>query len=272
DRPAGLQKPVPLRRLDHRQRDAILDRPPGVLALQLEEESARPRVDLLHLDHRRLADQVQQRAGWTGQDGGGGEGHAGLRNVRAEARLPPGREQADWRQGREMAIFLARTGEPDGRLRRRGSEEQVHPPARPGGEGREHHHHPSWQARGGAEGACPSEPRGEPRQTPRAAARTRRLARAATPRADVCGRTRAPDAGRRAGMTLYLDASVLVALMVREDVARAVEDLLESDERPLAASDFALAETSATLARLVRIAVLSAGQLEEAFARLDAWT
>lgn len=73
-------------------------------------------------------------------------------------------------------------------------------------------------------------------------------------------------------MTLYLDASVLVALMVREDGARAVEDLLESDERPLAASDFALAETSAALARLVRIAVLSAGQLEEAFARLDAWT
>ena len=73
-------------------------------------------------------------------------------------------------------------------------------------------------------------------------------------------------------MTLYLDASVLVALMVREDGAHAVDDLLDADERPLTASDFALAETSAALARLVRIAVLTAGQLEEAFARLDDWT
>ncbi len=72
-------------------------------------------------------------------------------------------------------------------------------------------------------------------------------------------------------MMLYLDASVLVALMVKEGAARAVADLLDADERPLTASDFALAETSAALARLVRIAILSADQLEEAFARLDDW-
>ena len=73
-------------------------------------------------------------------------------------------------------------------------------------------------------------------------------------------------------MTLYLDASVLVALMVKEAGARAVADLLHADERPLTASDFALAETSAALARLARIAVLSSDQLEEVFTRLDHWT
>lgn len=73
-------------------------------------------------------------------------------------------------------------------------------------------------------------------------------------------------------MTLYLDASVLVALMVKEQGARAVADLLDADERPLTASDFALAETSAALARLVRIEALSAGQLKETFTRLDDWT
>ncbi len=73
-------------------------------------------------------------------------------------------------------------------------------------------------------------------------------------------------------MTFYLDASVLVALMVKEDGARAVADLLDADECPLIASDFALAETAAALARLVRVAVLSTGQLENTFARLDDWT
>lgn len=73
-------------------------------------------------------------------------------------------------------------------------------------------------------------------------------------------------------MTLYLDASVLVALMVKEDGALAVADLLDADERPLTTSDFARAETSAALARLVRMAILSTDQLKEALARLDDWT
>ena len=76
DGATGLQKPLRLGRSNHRQGDAVLDRPAGVLRLKLEEQATRARIDLRHLHHRRLADQVQQGAGRTGQDGGGGQGHS----------------------------------------------------------------------------------------------------------------------------------------------------------------------------------------------------
>lgn len=72
-------------------------------------------------------------------------------------------------------------------------------------------------------------------------------------------------------MTLYLDASVLVALVAKEPGATSVTAVLGVAERPLIASDFAVAETSAALARLLRIGARTAGQLEEAFTRLDGW-
>ena len=46
DRAAGLQAPVALGRLDHGEADAILDRAAGVLAFQLDEQPARPGVEL----------------------------------------------------------------------------------------------------------------------------------------------------------------------------------------------------------------------------------
>ena len=76
DGAARLQPARVFRRLDHRQGDAVLDGAAGVLALQLQEQAAGACVDPCHLDHRRLANQIQQRAYGAGQDGGVGHRHA----------------------------------------------------------------------------------------------------------------------------------------------------------------------------------------------------
>ncbi|MNE18208.1 hypothetical protein D3C80_1112300 [compost metagenome] len=87
DGAARLQPARVFSRLDHRQGDAVLDRAAGVLALQLQEQAAGAGVDPRHLDHRRLADQVQQRAHGAGQDGGVGHRHAKrLRKRRVQGR------------------------------------------------------------------------------------------------------------------------------------------------------------------------------------------
>src|SRR5258706_296748 len=57
DRAAGLEAAVALGRLDHREPDAVLDRAARVLAFELEEELAGARVEVLHLDERRVADE-----------------------------------------------------------------------------------------------------------------------------------------------------------------------------------------------------------------------
>jgi hypothetical protein len=45
--------------LDHGQADAVLDRTAGVRALEFQVQLAAAGVELLHLDHRRLADQFE---------------------------------------------------------------------------------------------------------------------------------------------------------------------------------------------------------------------
>ena len=59
DGAAGRQPAVALGGLDHRQRDAVLDRAAGILAFELEEQPAGAGVELGELDDRRLADQVE---------------------------------------------------------------------------------------------------------------------------------------------------------------------------------------------------------------------
>ena len=49
------------RRLDHRQADAVLDRPAGILALQLQEQPARACIQAGDFQHRRVADQREDR-------------------------------------------------------------------------------------------------------------------------------------------------------------------------------------------------------------------
>ena len=62
DRPAGLQLPLALGRLDHRDRDPVLDRAARVEVLELGEHRRRARGhDVLEPDERRVAHQLQQR-------------------------------------------------------------------------------------------------------------------------------------------------------------------------------------------------------------------
>ena len=55
--PPGFSRPVPLGRLDHRQRRTVLDRAAGIGAFELEKQAAPAGVELGDLDDRRLADQ-----------------------------------------------------------------------------------------------------------------------------------------------------------------------------------------------------------------------
>ena len=61
DRAAWLQGTVAFRRLDHRKPDAILDRPAGILVLELEEEAALADLEALHLDDRGVPDERENR-------------------------------------------------------------------------------------------------------------------------------------------------------------------------------------------------------------------
>ena len=58
-RAAGLQASIALRRLDHRQRDAVLDRAAGILVLQLQEQAAGAGIEAGDLDQGRVADHLQ---------------------------------------------------------------------------------------------------------------------------------------------------------------------------------------------------------------------
>ena len=60
DAPARLQRAAALRRVDHGDRDAVLDRARGVLAFQLHEQPARPGVEALQLDNWGIADKSQK--------------------------------------------------------------------------------------------------------------------------------------------------------------------------------------------------------------------
>src|SRR5262249_15152352 len=61
DRAAGLQRPVALGLLDHREPDAVLDGAARVLALELEEQPAWAGIEPRGLDHRRVADEREDR-------------------------------------------------------------------------------------------------------------------------------------------------------------------------------------------------------------------
>ena len=69
----GLELAGGLGRLDHRLRDAVLDRAGRVLALELRVElDARLRREARQLDERRVADQVEQAGGEAARAAGHG--------------------------------------------------------------------------------------------------------------------------------------------------------------------------------------------------------
>lgn len=72
-------------------------------------------------------------------------------------------------------------------------------------------------------------------------------------------------------MSLYLDASVLVALLTHDSLTQRAEALLQAHPQPLILSDFAAAEFASALARRVRTAELTAAEARSAFTTLDLW-
>jgi len=73
-------------------------------------------------------------------------------------------------------------------------------------------------------------------------------------------------------VSLYLDASLLVAIFIEDALSANADELLASNTRALIVSDFAAAEFASALARLVRMGELSAEAAHAAFANFDAWT
>lgn len=72
-------------------------------------------------------------------------------------------------------------------------------------------------------------------------------------------------------MIFYLDASVLVPLVITEASSRAVEALLDRYEGKLLVSEFGAAEAASGVSRLVRMGQLAAADATAALDNLDAW-
>lgn len=71
---------------------------------------------------------------------------------------------------------------------------------------------------------------------------------------------------------LYLDASVLVALLTNDPLTDRADAALRRNPATLVVSDFAGAEFASALARRVRTGELRAEEARAAFATFDAWT
>ena len=72
-------------------------------------------------------------------------------------------------------------------------------------------------------------------------------------------------------MTLYLDASFLVALLTNDALTARADALLRSSMPTLVVSDFAAAEFASALARRVRTREITAEEAHIAFSHFDAW-
>ncbi len=72
-------------------------------------------------------------------------------------------------------------------------------------------------------------------------------------------------------MSLYLDASVLVALLTNDPHTDRATALLQGRRVVLVVSDFAAAEFASSIGRRVRMGELTADQARVAFMTLDTW-
>jgi predicted nucleic acid-binding protein len=73
-------------------------------------------------------------------------------------------------------------------------------------------------------------------------------------------------------VSVYLDASVLVALFTNDPFTRRADDFLRREMPTLAVSDFARAEFASAVSRRVRTGELTVDEAREAFSVLDVWT
>lgn len=74
-----------------------------------------------------------------------------------------------------------------------------------------------------------------------------------------------------AGRPLYLDTSVLVALVVPDVHTARADAALDAAAAPVVVSDFAAAEVASAVARLVRTGELTTAGARAAFSDFDAW-
>ncbi|MBW4092806.1 MAG: type II toxin-antitoxin system VapC family toxin [Proteobacteria bacterium] len=72
-------------------------------------------------------------------------------------------------------------------------------------------------------------------------------------------------------MSLYLDASVLVALLTHDPLTARAEAFFRAHTPSLVVSDFAAAEFASALARRVRTEDLTEAEARSAFTTLDTW-
>jgi uncharacterized protein len=72
-------------------------------------------------------------------------------------------------------------------------------------------------------------------------------------------------------MTAYLDASALVATLVREPGSAGIDAFLERVDGPLGVSDFAAAEVASALFRLVRTHLITRQDADARLVDFDAW-
>ena len=73
-------------------------------------------------------------------------------------------------------------------------------------------------------------------------------------------------------MSVYVDASVLVALITVDTLTTRAEAFLRRHRPSLLVSDFAVAEVSSAIARRVRTGELTSETARVALATFDAWT
>src|SRR6516162_5560011 len=72
-------------------------------------------------------------------------------------------------------------------------------------------------------------------------------------------------------LTWYLDASVMLPILVKEPASAVVDAFMATSEQELWVSDFAAAEVASALSRLVRTGRLQASDGEARLADLDVW-
>ena len=73
-------------------------------------------------------------------------------------------------------------------------------------------------------------------------------------------------------MSVYLDASVLVALFTVDPLTRRADAVLRRDQNVLIVSDFAAAEFAAAIARRVRMKQIAGDDARNVFVTFDTWT
>jgi predicted nucleic acid-binding protein len=73
-------------------------------------------------------------------------------------------------------------------------------------------------------------------------------------------------------VSVYLDASVLVALFANDSLTARADTYLRANPSELVVSDFAAAEFASAFARRVRERLVTADEARSAFSTFDVWT